>query len=248
MTSFQSPAVHSCPGCDVFFLRRRVSTINFLDAQDWSDGMPTVWWKQEPLVRCGTCAALFWLDDTEPVGIMPERPRPIGRLTRAWMRWRGDPEGRFRHEEEWSHALALWGSARYIDNVNFDDVAYVLARSERVSRDRLLWLRKRIWWGLNDRYRNRDDGTPFPDVPSWPEADERANMEAILDMLQEGEVLPGGMIQQGELLRLLGRFDEAVAVLRAVPADGRGEVRAVKIESLARSGDTQVRLLSAPTW
>jgi hypothetical protein len=56
------------------------------------------------------------------------------------------------------------------------------------------------------------------------------------------------MIQQGELLRLLGRFDEAIALLRAVPADGHSEVRAAKIERMARSGDTQVRELSAPTW
>jgi hypothetical protein len=140
------------------------------------------------------------------------------------------------------------GSVQYIGSVNLDDVAYVLARSEGVTRDRLLWLRKRIWWSLNDRYRRRVEDSPLPSVPGWPEPDERANMEAILDMLQDGEVLPGNMIQQGELLRLLGRFDEAVGVLKAVPADGRSEVRAVKIERLARSGDRQVRLLSSLAW
>jgi len=204
-------------------------------------------WRQEPLVRCGACAALFWLDDIEPVGIMPEEPRAIGRLARACMGLRGDPQGQLR-EKEYSQTLVLWGSAQYIGRAGFEDVAYVLARSDGVSRDRQLWLRKRIWWNLNDRYRRRADDTPVPDVPSWPEADERANMQAILDMLQEGEVLPGDMIQQGELLRLLGHFDEAVAVLEAVPADGHSEVRAVRIERLARAGDTQVRLLSSPTW
>ncbi len=56
------------------------------------------------------------------------------------------------------------------------------------------------------------------------------------------------MIEQGELLRQLGRFDEAIAVLKAVPADGHNEFRAVKIERLARSGDTQVRELRPATW
>lgn len=201
-------------------------------------------WRQEPLVRCDACAALFWLDDIEPVGIMPPMPRVIGRLARSWMRWRGDPQGQLRTEEEWSQARALWGSAQYIGRVNFDDVAYVLARSDGVSRDQLLWLRKRIWWDLNDRYRHRTDGSPFPDSPTWPVAAERANMEIILDMLQDSEVEPRSMIQQGELLRLLGRFDEAVAVLKTVPPDGHSEVRALKIERLAQSGDTQVRELS----
>jgi len=73
-------------------------------------------------------------------------------------------------------------------------------------------------------------------------------MEVILDMLRDGEQHPAGQIQQGELLRLLGRFDEAIALLRAVPADGHSEVRAMKIERLARNGDTQVRELSPPIW
>jgi len=179
---------------------------------------------------------------------MPERPKPIGRFTRAWLRWRGDPQELLQDEQEWSEAISSWGVAQYVDRVKFDDVVYVLARSKGVSRDRLLWLRNRIWWGLNDRYRTKFDGSPLPDVPTWPRAAECNNMEVILDMLRDGEVQPWSMIQQGELLRLLGRFDEAVAILKAVPADGHSEVRAVKIERLARNGDAQVRQLSPATW
>jgi hypothetical protein len=29
-------------------------------------------WRQEPLVRCEACAALFWLDNVEAAGNMPE--------------------------------------------------------------------------------------------------------------------------------------------------------------------------------
>jgi hypothetical protein len=70
-------------------------------------------------------------------------------------------------------------------------------------------------------------------------------MEIILDILQDSEVQPWLMIQQGELLRMLGRFDEAVAVLKAVLPDGHSEVRVGKIERLASTGDTQVRILNA---
>lgn len=248
MTSYSAPSVHVCPGCNAFFLRRRLRSVNFFGTRDWSDGVPTMSWRQEPLVRCDACAALFWLDDIESIGIMPDAPRPIGRLTRAWLRWRGDPEGRLQDYEESTEAMKAWGQARYIGSVNFDDVVYVLSRSKSVSRERLLWLRKRVWWDLNDRYRSRFDGSPMSDVPTWPQAAERTNMEVILDMLRDGEMQPMHMILQGELLRLLGRFDEAIAVLKAVPADGHSEVRAVKIERLARIGDTQVHELSPPTW
>ena len=73
-------------------------------------------------------------------------------------------------------------------------------------------------------------------------------MEAVLDILQGRETHPSSLIQQGELLRLLGRFDEAVAILEAVPPDGYSDVTALKIEKLARSGDLQVRELSPPSW
>lgn len=248
MTSYSLPSVHACPGCNAFFLRRRLRSINFYGTRDWSDGVPTASWIQEPLVRCKACAALFWLDDIEPVGIMPDAARPIGWLTRAWLRWRGDREGRLQAYEEWTEAMKAWGHAQYVGSVNFDDVVYVLSRSKGVSRKRILWLRKRVWWDLNDRYRSRFDGSPLPDVPAWPPAAERANMGVILDMLRDEGLEPSGMILQGELLRLLGRFDEAIVILKAVPSDGHSEVRAVKIEQLARSGDKKVRELSPPTW
>lgn len=248
MTRFATPSVHTCPGCSTFFLRPRFRSVNFYGAQDWSDASPTMWWRQEPLVRCDACAALFWMDDAESVGVMPDTPGTIGPLTRKWLRWRGDPDGRLQSEEDWSTAKTLWGNAQYIGSVGFDDVVYVLARSKGVSHYRLLWLRNRIWWYLNDRYRTQSDGSHLPNVPAWPLAAERANMEVILDILRNGEVSPSSMIQQGELLRLLGRFDQAITVLKAVPADGYSEVRAIKIERLARSGDVQVRLLNKPSW
>ena len=248
MTSYQSPSVHPCPGCDAFFLRRRLRSANNYGTRDWSDGVPTMSWNQDPLVRCNACAALFWLDDIEPVGILPKIPMKMGVFTRAWLRWRGDPERQLQDEEDWAEAMKSWGRAQYIGRVSFDDVVYVLGRSSGVDSDRLLWLRKRIWWDLNDRYRRRFDGSPLPDVASWPQAAERSNMEFMLDMLRDREVQPWNMILQGELLRLLGRLDEAIAVLKAVPADGYSEVRAVKIEKLARSGDMQVREISPARW
>jgi hypothetical protein len=84
---------------------------------------------------------------------------------------------------------------------------------------------------------------PIPNVPHWPEADEWANMETILDLLDASEMTAGDQGRKGELLRQLGRFDEAIAVLKAVPADGHREVRAVRIEWQARQGHLSVRPL-----
>lgn len=247
MTRLAPPSVHVCPGCSAFFLRPRFRSVNFFGAHDWSDGVPTMWWRQEPLVRCEACAALFWFEDIEQVGVMPDEAIPLGRFRRAWLRWWGDPEGEIQAEEVRNHIMQTWGQAHYIGRVDFDDLVYVLSRSKGVSRPRLLWLRKRIWWELNNRYRKRYDGSLIPNVPTWPVDAERSNMEFILDMLRDGKQDAGSLLLQGELLRLLGRFDEAISTLKAVPADGYHEVRAVKIERLARCGDMLVQKLSVPT-
>jgi len=79
---------------------------------------------------------------------MPDAPRAMDRLTQAWLRWRGDPEGQLQARKEWTEAIKSWGQAQYVGRVDFDDVVYVLSRSKDVSINRLLWLRNRIWWGL----------------------------------------------------------------------------------------------------
>lgn len=247
MTRFADPDVYACPACAAYFTRSGFKSVNFSGTRDWSDGAPTAWWEvsRRPLVRCSSCAALFWIDDLQSLGVRQRRPRPLGRFERWWAERRGDPHGRLSEEQRWSPIPDGWETAETAGTASFEDVAYVLANSAGVSAKRLLWLRTRIWWKLNDRHRDREDGTPIPDIPVWPEADERANMEAMLGLLDAGDMNPADRVQKGEILRLLGRFDEAIAVLKAVPADGHSEVRAVKIEKLARQGDLMVRPLGS---
>lgn len=245
MTRFADPAVYQCPACEKFFLRQRLASINFSCTRAWSDGAPTAWWAQEPLVRCHACTALFWIDDLEPVGELPRKPSDVDGLYRLLARWRGDTRGWLRAEQTWLEIPREWKAAKSVGSVDFDDVAYVLSESDGLSRSRLLWLRRTIWWTLNDRYRVRSDGSAIPNVPTMDKVQERANMQVILELLEQGEMGPRDLAEKGELLRLLGRFDEAVTVLKAVPSDGYNEVRASKIERLARCGDLQVRPLDA---
>jgi hypothetical protein len=68
-------------------------------------------------------------------------------------------------------------------------------------------------------------------------------MEALLDLLALVNTKSSDLVQKGELLRHLGRFDESIAVLKSIRPDGHIEIRAAKIEQLAREGDTAVRPL-----
>jgi hypothetical protein len=57
---------------------------------------------------------------------MPNVARPIGQLTRAWLRWRGDLEGQLQAQEEWTEAMKTGAAYR---PCQFEGV-YVLSRSK----------------------------------------------------------------------------------------------------------------------
>ena len=69
------------------------------------------------------------MEDIAAVEVLPQPPRLIGRLTRVWLCWRGEPEGLLRDHEAWAEAMLAWWRAQYIGRVNFDDVVHVLSRS-----------------------------------------------------------------------------------------------------------------------
>ncbi|WP_426170521.1 hypothetical protein [Pseudoduganella sp. R-34] len=186
---------------------------------------------------------MIWIDDLQPLGVKPKRPHPIGPVERLWARWLGDPKGRLEEERNWLQIPDGWLGAQGADAVSFDDVVHVLANSVGMRSERLLWLRRRIWWSLNNRYRNGSVEVRVLNAPHWSEVEELANMEALLDLLNARAMTAAEQVQKGEILRLLGRFEEAVAVLKAVPPDGHNEIRAVKIERLAQQRDQQVRAL-----
>lgn len=65
MTCFSLPRVHPAPALMPFLLPC-LRSANFFGAQDWTDGMPPMQLRQEPLGRRAAYAALFWLEDIEP--------------------------------------------------------------------------------------------------------------------------------------------------------------------------------------
>jgi Flp pilus assembly protein TadD len=68
----------------------------------------------------------------------------------------------------------------------------------------------------------------------------RTNILRLLELVEND---PEWQVERGELLRQLGRFDEAVAVLKAVKLDGHSEVKASKIQRLAQAGHTKLASL-----
>jgi hypothetical protein len=82
---------------------------------------------------------------------------------------------------------------------------FLLVLKEGVgSQERELYLRVRLWWAGNDKRRKGKSQAKLS-------ARERENLEALSQLLDEGE--PEGRVMKAEIMREMGRFDEAVSLL-----------------------------------
>lgn len=206
------------------------------------------WWAGmgAPVGRCPACSNVIWVDDATAVLPAPCQPRPIGAVARLWYRVTGDSNGRLRDERDW-HALPreIKEADRIYRLQSAQDLMDALTALIPDALDREIYLRRRLWWAANDHHRFSADGPPISSQPAVAAAEAGANVLRLLELFEN---VPNEQVERGELLRQLGRFDEAIAVLEAVPPDGHSEVRATKIERLARSGDVKVRELRPVTW
>lgn len=235
MTRFAPPTVYQCPACAGYFKRSGFRSLHFDDfVPDWSDGKNGNWWarKSGTVGRCPACVGIIWIEDAIALMPAPCKPRPIGLLARFWHRVTGDKGGRLCEERDWQALPAGIQQAESIDGLNHaHDLLDALGALSPDELDRERYLRRRLWQASNDHLRGQH-GVCHVALPRVAEDVAHANMLRLLELLEND---PEGKVERGELLRQLGRFDEAVAVLKAVKPDGYNEVKAVMIERLAQA-------------
>lgn len=244
MTQLSAPTVHQCPVCTGYFTRYVLTFLHFYDdVPNWSDGKSGQWWTGigGPVGRCPACRSVVWIDDATTVMRAPRKPRPIGATARLWHRVTGDRSDRLLEEREWTALPREIKEAKQIDGLqNAQDFIDALALVSPDATDREVYLRRHLWWEANDYKRLRADGTPVALHPVVVPAEARANVLRLLELFEKD---PEQQVERGELLRQLGRFEEAVAVLKAVKPNGYSEVKAVKIQRLAEIRNAELQAL-----
>jgi tetratricopeptide (TPR) repeat protein len=205
----------------------------------WSDGYASIWALNAiaALGKCPWCKALFWLDDAEQVGVLPRGPYRIGWIERAYLHLTGDKRGLLARERTWHTTPWEWKSAKDIELPTLADWQTALQERAALTPAREKLARRQIWWRSNDHLRFRRDGTPCEAQAVMAAGDEQENLERLLE-LREAEPKPD-LVELGEILRELGRFEEALAVLERV--DGKQREQALLIADFARGGDAVVR-------
>ena len=244
MTSYATPAVYQCPACQGLLLRERLRSMNTYGVTFWSDGDATFSRlpSRSPLIRCPSCPAVFWQDDLHPIGKLPKRPlpqEPMGWLLRRLVQWGGDEHGDIQTQRDWDEAPVEWRTAEYDKTLEYDDLLQALRELNGPNGEREVYIRRRIWWLANDRSRVYASGkrAPFP-----PLALRSKMRENILRMIELHEQSGFGVVERAELLRQMGRFDDAVQVLTAAPPCITSE-RGAKIMGWALGKDPALKML-----
>jgi hypothetical protein len=244
MTRLSAPTLYQCPACVGYFTHAVLTSLHFYDdVPEWSDGMNGQWWAGmgAPVGRCPACSKVVWVDDATAVMPAPCQPRPIGAVARLWYRVTGDRKGLLRDERDWVALPREIKEADRIDSLqSARDLMAAFTALLPDAGDREIYVRRRLWWASNDHHRLRADGVPTASLPAVAPAETRTNVLRLLELLENAHNL---QVERGELLRQLGRFDESVAVLKAVKPNGNSEVKASKIQRLAQARDSELKAI-----
>jgi len=180
-----------------------------------------------------TFGAKFWTDGKRHAPMLPEQPWLVKCGHCSALVWIDEQEvlGEVSPWEDTGGAFA--GALAYVKPVASDYERQSQASAQ--DPEKLRYLRRCFWWAGNDA--RRESSTPAPLSES-----ERQNLESFAGMLDEAT--DEERLTKAEVLRELGRFEDAVRLL-ARDVDPRMKWVATFIRDLAMKGDPLLREFSS---
>jgi predicted Zn-dependent protease len=176
-----------------------------------------------PVIQCHNCSKVFLKWKAEEVG----QYSPFSR---------GNGGERLEEEE----TPAEWKRAPKIKAPKEDDFYKAIDEGLSEKKQEEKNLRLTAWWQSNDRCRG--GFSLLGKKKKFPAPEEREkNMEKLLGLLDKTN--PNDQIMAAEILRQLGKFDEALEVLKTLDRDDYGEVL-VQLEDFCDDNETTVQKLT----
>lgn len=219
--------VVACPSCKAFAWYATVLSSNTFGARRWTDGKMIAPLVPQPpsFVRCRSCESLYWLDQAERKGTF-------------------DPLSAVGNNPK-------LGSAPSVEEPSEAEYYEALENPpEDPYREREL--RTLAWWKSNDAHRGPEGGVAIQfgdDAPPPPKSDAEPapphegripNMEALAAILDESDA--SALLMKAELLREMGRFPEALALLDRI-RDERLQKLVDLFRGYCKAGDSALHVL-----
>lgn len=234
MTRFAKPRLLETPCCNTKVMQQRFASVNsFGLSSRWSDGytdMPFVS-DASRLAYCPVCNTTYWLEDAVNLGVVPSFEAAPVRQPR-WV-----PEFLRKCGGDAKQEPVAQVEQRDLDYVDYHqhprptDLLLAVLREEWSSAERERYLRTWLWWLGNHGQRGQRMVSPMTDEQA------RGNMLRLLALHQAALSSDYDAEVIAELLRQLGRFDEAIAAL-----GGRRDksAKAAMIEDAAARRESRV--------
>lgn len=239
MSRFAPPQACRCQSCAGYFSRRGIASFNDFGATRWSDGFINIWIfaGDKSFGRCPVCNALVWVADCATQTVIPSRPRPISTVKRLLARITGDRQGLLAAEQAWIDCPAEIRDCDPMVTPGLDDYREAIS-AEPLSPEREIYVRERILWRSNDHQRNgnADESGSQPRISSAEREQNLIALDALFTELGDER----DWCLHGEVLRLLGRFDEALTTLARETTNPE---RAAMISRFARQGSNEVQVV-----
>ena len=190
------------------------------------------------VVCCPVCSIALWNDDLQALGILPRKPPGLSWVARMLAIWNGDKDGHLQAIREWEDIPSEWKAAEHGRSLKYSDLQCALRDASALSSDREMFIRRRMWWATNDHTRLRSDATSVLKQPVADDADRKANM---MRMIELHDATGTGISERAELLRQLGRFDDAILLLKSGAPEIRASADAAWILRWAKAGDADLK-------
>jgi hypothetical protein len=163
----------------------------------------------------------------------------MSRLSIWYAKITGDKEKKLAEQIAWNKVPMELKNAPSCIYSEFSDWLEVIQDTSNLTPEREAIARRNVWRASSDHVRNRSDGQPCRTEAVLNDAEATANRLALLHLFENS--IPADPTEKAELLRQLGRFDEAILLVESETKKVQQAPLAVKIVQLAKSGDVVLR-------
>ena len=224
-----------CPSCKGLETYLTLYSFTEIRPYTWTDGFRISMQRPRPpgIVKCGQCSYVYWLKDAEVIGEVPlwggttsspgwhKAEHVVEPSETDYYAALASGLGRTPEEERSARVLGWWKSNEPL-------------RGDIVTQVYKSWNFSPVRENAGRRVRH-EIGTWNLDPPT-----RQANMELLLALLDMSNA--GDRLMKAEVLRQLGRFDEALAALRNVGSEEASWI-VDQVRPLCEEEDQLVRLL-----
>lgn len=196
----------ACPRCEGLARYATLMSGNTICARVWTDGKQIAPMMPQPpaVVKCAHCKECYWLRDAKELGFdgygIPGVSFDAGEFEAAGL--------------ESAPVDPTWEAAKHVEEPTEKEYYQAIGRGLASDPEQLKNLRILAWWQSNEPLRELPSEEAGPKAPTPPER--KKNLDALAALLGKGGV--NERIMQAEVLRELGEFQAAKAVLSRITA------------------------------